>query len=482
LLTPDSNDFKQKHPKKNKKRRMADIEMMDVDMEVGYSFVNGVLSLDSDDDVEQEEVYELQNDQDVEEEDEDEDENEEEGAVDGSDEDIENDEDFESELADASMNEEVSDQEAGDEDLENVEGSEDGEEMISDEEEADGSEHGEEIDGEEEEVNVEEDEEEVEGKEYEAAEDYDLLEVGADDNNTTYESAEEDISSLVAELEDANLDTIVHRTREVYSPGKLKARDTERIDRLAEVADLAQAGWTGHDLTLYRTLHLRGLEPLMPRDWAQSILALPYELFTEKGNEDAAFIRDRHGYSGSMAMLKLLTIGGYIRQLFDDGNLERRFRHMIKEFENWALTDIRGMKLRRWKEKKVLTLAVITAPKFADNDTLMRKAIRKLERMEAKWKVILDGTERDVPPLYAIIHSGVISAIMAYVPDHARHEGLDEHTKMKTIAFITTWDQREYDVWNAFALAIVIVHSRNMLMETVRGFDFHNEEESGDDL
>jgi len=31
-------------------------------------------------------------------------------------------------------------------------------------------------------------------------------------------------------------------------------------------------------------------------------------------------------------------------------------------------------------------------------------------------------------------------------------------------------------------LAIVIVHSRNMLMETVRGFDFHNEEDSGDDL
>lgn len=401
LLTPDSNDYKRKH-RKNKKRRMAaDIEMMDVDMEeAGYSFVNGVLSLDSDedDDVEQEEEYGVENDDGEEEEEVEEEE--EEGADDESVEDNESDEGFESKFSNTRTNEEVSDQQAGDEDLEDVEGSENSEEMVSDEEEVLDGEDDEEAG--EEEVEEDEEEEQIDNEEYEAVEgsDYDLLEVEeADDNNTTYESAEEDISSLVAEMEDANLDTIVHRTREVYSPGKLKARDTERIDRLAEVADLAHAGWTGHDLTLYRVLHLRGLEPLMPRDWAGAIQALPYELFTDIGKEEEAFIRDRRGHSGSMAMLKLLTIGGYIRQLFEYGNLERRFRQMIKEFENWALVDIKGMKLRRWRDKKVLTLAVITAPKFADNDTLMRKAIRKLERMEAKWKVILEGTGRDVSTL-----------------------------------------------------------------------------------
>lgn len=502
LLTPDSTDFKNKQQHK-KRRKMADVEMMDVEMEGAFEVVEKVrevVSAGSDEEIEQEEEddgMESIHDDDEE-------------AEDASDGDEEDDESFESEsngesvtdlddsyeagdekdfeVDDASLKEEVSDHEAGIvEDEDEVEVDDEGDEIDGDEDDANDSEEGHEDEGE------EEDFEDAE----EAGSDYDLVD-GAEDHaveeeeeeagaqaeldNTTYDSAEEDISSLVAELEDANLDTIVHRTREVYSPGKLAARDTERISRLAEVADLAHAGWTGHDLTLYRAINLRGLEPLMPRDWAMDIIALPYELFTS--NEDAAFIKStRGGALGTSEMLKLLTIGGYIRSLLDrDPLLERRFRLMIKEFDNWAITDVRGMNLRRWKEKKVHTLAVITAPKFTENDVLMRRTIRKLERMEQKWKMILQGTGREVPPLYAIIHAGTVTAIMAYVPDNARHTGLDEHTKMKTIAFITTWEQREYDVWNAFALAIVIVHCRNMLMETVRGFAFHDEPVSGDDL
>lgn len=458
LRLRDSNVFEGKN--RRKRRKMDDVEMMDVCEEV--KLVNGVLEEpEGDTSAGSDEVLELDKESGMES-DEEGDEGEGEGE-DGDDEDSEAGIDGDGEEVDESDGE-VEVTGSDEEELEYDEDDEEAEDMDDD---------------------VEYEDAEDASSEYE---DDHLVDASDDDealddqaSETTYDTAEEDISSLVAEMEDANLDTVVHRTREIYSPGKLAARDTERIDRLAEVADLAQAGWSGPDLDLYRAIHLRGLEPLMPREWAREILALPYELFTE--NDEAAFIRSRsRSPHGPNDMLKLMLMGGYIRSLFDTEHLERRFKMTVRDFETWTLTDIRHMKLRRWKRKKVLTLAVITAPKFSEHDVLMRKTIRKFEKMEAKWKVILEGTGRDVPPLYAIIHSGYVTAIMAYVPDHARHEGLDDHIKMKTIAFITTWDQREYDVWNAFAIAIVIVHARNVLMKAVEGFAFHKEEESGDDL
>lgn len=384
--------------------------------------------------------------------------------------------------------------EDGDDEIEEDSDDEDeGDEIEVDEDQSEGEEGElEDGDGESEEADDEEqqsDDEEDDNEEDENAEDEDEEEEQDDDIDNTLPEVDE--SYVVDEDEYAS-----------HIPSHGRKRKLDLPDLPADVTtkeELHADGWKGDHITLVHKIMYRGHEPLLPDYFKVHFRNVPDSLFTD---DEVAFLGAAPGKSrmaSVKAMYKLLELGPRIREAVVRENPPEKYtERKLLDYTKWAGKDS-GLNTKR----TIPIIATVYAQKNSSAETMQRSAIRKLRKLAARYTRALHvetsievspgstNTTKlatEIPTLYAVIASHTIVALIAYrveldtgfaVPADEK-EGEDG---TKIVAYFDM-SNKNHDVWNCYALAILIVHARNVQLhianETGVGVKIAGEDESDD--
>ena len=272
--------------------------------------------------------------------------------------------------------------------------------------------------------------------------------------------AEVDRSVVVSE-EEYNRDSPYRKMR-VISPTKAQ------FSRGVSTEELRQQGWDDDHITLVQKLAMRGFEPLMPAHWKFNYRWLPDALFADNDDAFVSSVRGDH-YHAIMALEKLFELGSRVRdRVFLNGRVkpEEQTRRGVTEFIKWAEQDS-GQDRRT----AIPMLALECKSNDVEVEKIQASAKRKLARLAFRYREafrVSNSIEASpvsrtstllaypVPTLYAIIASHTLIALVAYKPD-------EDDPEIKSVAFFDMKD-KDYDVWNALALAIAVCHVRNVQM------------------
>jgi len=280
--------------------------------------------------------------------------------------------------------------------------------------------------------------------------------------------------SLREEYEDEDLDieeTIVVSEAEYArtTPKRKRIIDLpkEHESRGVSTEELRAHGWDDDHITLVQHIAMRGFEPLLPKHWKFDYRFMPDALFEQ---DDDAFISSVRGdhYRGVMALEKLFELGARTRdRVLLDGRVtpEEQVRRQLTAYMKWAEADA-GLDTRT----AIPLITLEMKPSGTPAAELQENARCKLARLAARYTEAFrvrqsienspttDSTSTKlsypVPTLYAFIASHTVVALAAY-----RHD--DPERKVKPVAFFDMKD-KDHDVWNALALAIVVCHARNV--------------------
>ncbi|KAF2721628.1 hypothetical protein K431DRAFT_268410 [Polychaeton citri CBS 116435] len=228
--------------------------------------------------------------------------------------------------------------------------------------------------------------------------------------------------------------------------------------------ELREKGWDDDHITLMQKLAMRGFEPLLPSWNKFGMRFMPDELFSE--TDDDAFIssaRGMHSHS-EKALLKLFQMGPNVRTLMKPGGRpEQAFVRGVREYTKWATRD------SQLHEPGIIPLVATKArPENTPADILEAKAKRELERLAEMYRLAFTASPSiesptpttppplayPLPTLYCLVASHTLVALAAY-------RCADANPQMHTVAMFDFVD-KDYDVWNALAIAIILCHQRNM--------------------
>ncbi|CAI6274884.1 unnamed protein product [Periconia digitata] len=277
---------------------------------------------------------------------------------------------------------------------------------------------------------------------------------------------------------DANEDTVLADDSAFLEQRRKTDKEQERLRQEVQGRELREAGWPEDAVFLFQKLHMRGLEPLMPYEWAKDFVSLPWDLFTS--NDNRAFIKADGGsdFRAQHALEELFNVGGFARDAITTKALIRtpefHIATAIQKYSLWALKDV-GMD-RTWKDISLFRVVISnknTVPAVSEH-----KMIKKLAKLYARWRDALythimnsgSGSEYtpvpDEPPtIYGVIASYTVMAFVSYVPPT---QSKNEKATLRTIA-IFNFGEEGYDVWNSLAIAIFVIHCRNR-MKQLRDF------------
>ncbi|KAH7130474.1 hypothetical protein B0J11DRAFT_483071 [Dendryphion nanum] len=273
---------------------------------------------------------------------------------------------------------------------------------------------------------------------------------------------------------DANEETVLI-DEDRYQEHKAIDRKEERMRREAQGNDLRAAGWTEDAIFLFQKLGMRGFEPLMPYSWVEDFKSLPMDLFTR--NMDKAFIKPAYDtlkstvdFRAFKALEELFQLGSRVRDAVKQKvairTPEWHIRRAVIEYDRWAIKDGRVQNIN------LSLFEVLSADKGIRTEVMERNMRRRLEKSAAAWKKALRVREDQtydvaegpsesnipkVPTLYGILVSHTIMAFISY--DTATPDA-----PLRTIA-IFDFGLEGFDVWNALAIAIFVIHCRNRMIE-----------------
>lgn len=137
----------------------------------------------------------------------------------------------------------------------------------------------------------------------------------------------------------------------------------------------------------------------------------------------------------------------------------------VKAYTKWAMKD--GKVDHLWAQLplfKTITFSRRIHPSIGEE-----KMLQKLGRLHELWHNALEKCENDrggepvvaeVPTLYGITASHTVVAFVSYAP--ATKERGQPHLRLLAMF---DYGKEGYDVWNALAMAIFILHCRNRLMQ-----------------
>ncbi|KAF1994427.1 hypothetical protein P154DRAFT_447629 [Amniculicola lignicola CBS 123094] len=271
---------------------------------------------------------------------------------------------------------------------------------------------------------------------------------------------------------DANEDTVVVDDGTFHQDVAKHFDPQGELERRREQGDgLRAAGWSEDTVALFQKLGMRGFEPLFLHSWIDDFGSLPTNLFTR--NADYAYIKPMYesDFRAQRALEDLFSLGGRARDAVQENAPQRtaewHIRQHVKKYNKWALKD--GDIERQWND--ISLFDIVSGTKHVEAKELEQKMLRKLDRLAALWR---DGfrirhmenanggkeesvTIPDVPTLYGVITSHTIMAFVAF----------DVHAPTRTLRTVAIFDfsSEKYDVWNSVAVAIFVIHCRNLLLE-----------------
>lgn len=267
--------------------------------------------------------------------------------------------------------------------------------------------------------------------------------------------------------------TSVHQTvvasEEEYAPQRRVVNLPEMLDmRHIATEELRLKGWDDDYITLIQKIATRGYEALLPAYLQFEYSFMPDGLFE---NGDDAFVASARGehFKAGKALDQLLQLGGRVRdRIYMRGRMqpEDQVKRQLDAYMKWAFDDA-GIDNR----SVIPILALEIQPAGTDAPSLRANALRKCTHLAARYREALKvrrsveispGSRSSkstilsypLPTFYALIASHAIVALMAYRPDA-------EEPELAPMAYFDLKD-KNHDVWNSLALAIIVCHVRNV--------------------
>ncbi|KAI7227344.1 hypothetical protein KC330_g8444 [Hortaea werneckii] len=296
-----------------------------------------------------------------------------------------------------------------------------------------------------------------------------------------YVSSEDaDAEDIEAEADDDEPeDTTLVVSEEEYarehSRSKKVSVPVELSNRGVSSEELAAAGWSEDHIFLVQRIAMRGFEPLLPQYYYMDFRYLPDALFVQDDDKERAFISGVKGptFHGIKALEKLFTLGGYVRDMTNfrcNTTPEMQFKRHLQDFIKWTDRDS-GLDTKT----TIPPLTLVMQNSDTPISVLQESARRKMAKIHVRYHAAFSAHQtiehsspsssststklhQPIPQIYALMASWTVIALVAYRPD------LDEDHQVKVVSH-HNFDDKDYDVWNSLALAIVLCHVRNVQLK-----------------
>lgn len=296
------------------------------------------------------------------------------------------------------------------------------------------------------------------------------------------EKEEEDEEEEEETVYDANRSTKLIDLEEDREAALVAATHQLEIDREAKFQEQQQQfiemqrdGWNVDTILLYLMIDRRTLETLLPLHWKTDFPQFPFSVFTNEYPQ--AFLggkRPNNDWIVNKALLELLKLPVHIRnQIRIKAWYGRRAEAMVvrycEEYQKFINKDCKlFVPIKKKRMKSLICYAAGDEKK--DTPTLEAEILTKLRKRAAEVLDLLrlptstpkppfthDGTSYiyEPPTLWGIVAKEAVIALVAYEP-------LSKRDAVRIICFFHM-SKPQYDVWNALALAIVMVWCRNHL-------------------
>ena len=237
------------------------------------------------------------------------------------------------------------------------------------------------------------------------------------------------------------------------------------------VADSLE-GWSLSDKELLRKIHMRGFEPLLPIHMEPDFYSFPSALFTQNGREAFINTSGRRGgltdYAQSARFLRdLVELGQRVRRkVYVNKPPEWIMRKQFEEYITWSLKDACLHK----KKGSLPLISVTHGAAQVSSSELQSRMFEQLAGLARSWSRALDPESLDqdgLPPLYAIVVSFTVIGIVSYVAEGTGNHPIGSPSNHLRTIGTYHFHNADYDVWNAFAVAILVIHCRNKLIEVL---------------
>ncbi|KAL4968805.1 uncharacterized protein BDV14DRAFT_166778 [Aspergillus stella-maris] len=251
--------------------------------------------------------------------------------------------------------------------------------------------------------------------------------------------------------------------------------DREREKRLAVVVSIPEDRYTEKEKSLFLQLALRGFEPLAPKHWQFDFPTLPDSLFPEEGREQAdpiIKISKSTTFHAIKSLGTLFSLSGRVRDFSvvrDCGFVGKRPENIIKQtivrYIRWALFDVN---LEIGPNSAPIHL-IYAQRKHETVRHALERLNKRLKRLALKHQKTMaeafgSSATTETPLLNGFLICGPVVAIMTFDVGLLQGTPEDEEIDGK---FFSQFDfsERGQDLWNSLALAIVIMHIRNTMVQ-----------------
>lgn len=274
-------------------------------------------------------------------------------------------------------------------------------------------------------------------------------------------------------------------------PGDTKVDFYLDIQHKVRLGDIDRSDWHEAEIKLWDELDLRGTQPLLPLEWAGDFPTCPPLLFSD--DYDLTFLNSTSGdefagtfsgsrdkahltFAGARALRGLVALGGRIRSVITGSRTrEKCIKWGIDQYIKWAEKD------GGYNNKIYDPIITITAGKPNEDIAVIAETVesnmRHLASLQRKALLLEEGDgnhpaqfSMEPPLIYGIMIAGTVVVFVTLSSE-------TPNAKVRTIAHFN-YDDSTMDVWNAFAIAILVTATRNWM--TVRKDDLPDLPEKAD--
>ncbi|KAK8162049.1 hypothetical protein IWX90DRAFT_515673 [Phyllosticta citrichinensis] len=251
----------------------------------------------------------------------------------------------------------------------------------------------------------------------------------------------------------------------------------EREQRERDAEKLRSQGLSEDTVQIHKRIGMRGMIPCFPSTWAYTLNTLDRVHFTSSPSE--AFVKSLYDndFRAVKAFQRLMSLGAWARDAVTNEEHtspnrkpEKLIRREIGSYIKWAFKDGQV-----YGSDYVPTIGVYSAPLGADLDEFQNRVTLDLFVMKQAWRLKLreesefQGRDLDsmfpAPDVYgiAIVDTEVRFVVLDDVEDQ-------ESGQLREEPFVRIFSQLDfarpdYDFWNAQAVALLVVHCRNNMVE-----------------
>lgn len=274
-------------------------------------------------------------------------------------------------------------------------------------------------------------------------------------------------------------------------PGDTKVDFFLDVQHKVRMRDVDRSDWHEAEIKLWDELNLRGTQPLIPLDWAGDFPTCPPSLFSK--DYDQTFLNSTSGdefagtfsgsrdkahltFAGARALRELVALGGRIRSVLTGSSTrEKRIKWGIQQYIKWAEKD------GGYNDKIYHPIITVTAGKPNQDITVIAETteanMRHLASLQREALLLEEGDENhpaqfsmEPPLIYGVMIAGTVVAFVTLSSETPT-------AKVRTIAHFN-YDDSMMDVWNAFAIAILVVATRDWM--TARKEDLRDSPKKAD--